>query len=139
MVFVIHQYESTIVIHVSLPPPPTLSLQVVTEHWIWVPCVIYQTHTDYLFYIWQHICLSAILSNHLTFSFSHRVQRSVLYICVSFATLHVGSLMPSFQISYTCINLQYLSLFLTCFTLIVSRFICLIKTDQNVFLFIAFE
>ena len=28
--------------------------------------------------------------------FSHRVQKSVLYICVSFSVLHIGLLLPSF-------------------------------------------
>ena len=28
-------------------------------------------------------------------SLSHRVQKTVLYICVSFAVLHIGSLLPS--------------------------------------------
>jgi len=32
-------------------------------------------------------CFNAILSNHHTLTFSHRVQQSVLYICVSFAVL----------------------------------------------------
>ena len=31
-----------------------------------------------------------MLSNHLTLTFSHRDQRSVLYICVSLAAQHVG-------------------------------------------------
>ena len=30
---------------------PTPSLQVVTKHWLWVPCIILQTPTGYLFYI----------------------------------------------------------------------------------------
>ena len=37
-----------------------------------------------------------VLSNHPTLTFSHRVQKSVLYICVSIAVLHIGSLLPSF-------------------------------------------
>ena len=32
-----------------------------------------------------------ILSNHPTLNFSHRVQNSVLYTCVSFAVSHIGS------------------------------------------------
>ena len=32
-----------------------------------------------------YICFNAILSNHPILSFSHRVQKTVLYICVSFA------------------------------------------------------
>ena len=39
---------------------------------------------------------NAILSNHPTLAFSHRVQKSVLYICVSFAVLYIGSSLPSF-------------------------------------------
>ena len=38
---------------------------------------------------------SAVLSNHPTLTFSHRVQKSVLYIC-SFAVLHTGSSLLSF-------------------------------------------
>ena len=34
---------------------------------------------------------NAILSYRPTFTFSHIVQKSVLYICVSFAVLHIGS------------------------------------------------
>ena len=58
MVFAMYQYESTIGIHVSPPPelPPTFlsnpSLQVVTDHWLWVPCFMHQTGTDCLLYIW---------------------------------------------------------------------------------------
>ena len=29
-------------------------------------------------------------------AFSHRVQKSVLYICVSFSILHIGLSLPSF-------------------------------------------
>ena len=39
---------------------------------------------------------NAILSDHPTLAFSHRVQKSILYTCVSFAILHTGSLLPSF-------------------------------------------
>ena len=44
----------------------------------------------------SHTCLNAILSNHPTLTFSHRVQKSILYICVSFAISHIGSSLPSF-------------------------------------------
>ena len=39
---------------------------------------------------------NAILSNHPTLAFSHRVQKSVVYICVSSAVSHIGSSLPSF-------------------------------------------
>ena len=35
--------------------------------------------------MWYYACFSAILPNHSTLSLSHRVQKTVLYICVSFA------------------------------------------------------
>ena len=40
--------------------------------------------------------IHAILSKHPTLAFSHRVQKSVLYICVSFSVLHIGLSLPSF-------------------------------------------
>ena len=45
---------------------------------------------------WQYTCFSAIFSNHPTLAFIHRVQKSVLYICVSFAVSHLESSLPSF-------------------------------------------
>ena len=44
----------------------------------------------------DNTCFNAILSNHPTLAFSHRVQNSVLYLCISFALSHKGSLLPSF-------------------------------------------
>ena len=40
--------------------------------------------------------IQAILSKHPTITFSHRVQKSVLYICVYFSVLHIGLSLPSF-------------------------------------------
>ena len=42
------------------------------------------------------LCFNAILPNHPTLSLSHRVQKTVLYICVSFAVSHTGLSLPSF-------------------------------------------
>ena len=39
---------------------------------------------------------NAILPNHPTLSLSHRVQKTVLYISVSFAVSYTGLLLPSF-------------------------------------------
>ena len=86
------------------PPPTSLpipSLRVVPVHQLWVPCFMHWTWTGYLFHIWKYTCFNAILSNHPTLTFSYRVQKSVLYVCVSFAVLHIGSLLPSFKIPYT--------------------------------------
>ena len=41
-----------------------------------------------LCYIWHCICFNATLSNHLTFSLSNYVQKSVLYVCISIAVLY---------------------------------------------------
>ena len=42
------------------------------------------------------ILVSAVLSEHPTLAFSPRVQKSVLYICVSFPVLRIGLSLPSF-------------------------------------------
>ena len=44
--------------------------------------------------IYMFQSFSVILSNHPTLAFSHRIQKSVLYI--SFAVLHIRSSLPSF-------------------------------------------
>ena len=48
------------------------------------------------FHIWYYTCFNAILPNHPTLSLSHRVQKTVLYISVSFAVSYTGLLLPSF-------------------------------------------
>ena len=53
------------------------------------------------------------LSNHPTLAFSHRVQKSALYICVCFVVSHIGSLLPSFFSSV----LQFSSVTQSCPTL----------------------
>ena len=50
---------------------------------------------------WAVICFTldnihAGISKHPTLAFSHRVHKSVLYICVSFSVLHIGLSLPSF-------------------------------------------
>ena len=65
-----------------LNPLPTPFLWVVPEHQLWVPCSSILHMAIYMF--------NAILSNHPTLTFSHRVQKSVLYNCVSFAALYKG-------------------------------------------------
>ena len=134
-------HTSTWISHRHTCDPPTScstpSFQVVTEHQLWVPCIIRQTPTGYLFYIQYCICFSATLSNHPTLYFSHCVQKSVLYVCVSFTALPIGSLVLSFYIPYICVNIWYLSFSLwpTSLCIICSRFIHLIRPDSNTFLF----
>ena len=100
--FAIHQHESATGIHVlpilnpspsSLPIP---SLWVVSVHQPQASSTMHRTWTGDSFHIWYYTCFNAILPNHPTLTLSHRVQKTVLYICVSFAVLHTGSSLPSF-------------------------------------------
>jgi len=59
------------------------------------PSILYRTWAGDSFLIY-YTCFSAIPQNHPTLSLSHRVQKSVLYILVSFAVLHTGLSLPSF-------------------------------------------
>ena len=67
-----------------------------------------------------------------------RVQKSILFICVSFAASHIGSSLRSFWIPYICINILYwcFSFWLTSLYIIGSSFIHLLRTDSNVFFLI---
>ena len=100
--FAIYQNESTTGIHVFpiLNPPPTClpipSLWVVPVHQPQESCILHRTWTGNSFHIWYYTCFNAILPNHPTLSLSHRVQKTVLYISVSFAVSYTGLLLPSF-------------------------------------------
>ena len=59
-------------------------------------CIIHRTWTDNSFHLQYYTCFNAILPNHHTLALSHRVQRTVLYICVAFAFSHTGLSLPSF-------------------------------------------
>ena len=89
--FAIYQNESATGIHVFpiLNPPPTClpipSLWVVPVHQPQESCILHRTWTGGSFLIWYYTCFNAILPNHPTLSLSHRVQKTVLYISVSFA------------------------------------------------------
>ena len=78
----------------SLPIP---SLWVIPVHQPQGSCILHQTWTGDSFLIWYYTCFNAILPNHPP-SLSHRVQKTVLYICVSFAVSHTGLLLPSFYL-----------------------------------------
>ena len=86
--FAIYQHESATGIHVfpilnspsSLPIP---SLWVIPVHQPQASSIMCRTWTGDLFHIWYYTCFNAILPNHPTLSLSHRVQKTVLCICVS--------------------------------------------------------
>ena len=101
--FAIHLLESSsMAIHVFLilnPPPTSLpipSLRVIPVHQPWAPCLMHRTWTGDSFHIWKFTCFSAILPYHPTLTLSHRVQKTVQYICVSFAVSHTRLSLPSF-------------------------------------------
>ena len=100
--FAIYQNESATGIHVLpiLNPPPSFlpipSLWVVAVHQPQASSIVHRTWTGNSFHIWYYTCFNAILQNHPTLSLSHRVQKTVLYISVSFAVSYTGLLLPSF-------------------------------------------
>ena len=100
--FAIHQHESATGVHVLPilnPPPislPVPSLWVIPVHQPQASCILHRTWTGDSFLFWYYTCFNAILPNHPTLALSHRVQKTVLYICVSFAVSHTGLSLPSF-------------------------------------------
>ena len=100
--FAIHQHESATGIHMFpiLNPPPTSlpipSLCVVPVHQPQASSIVHRTWTGDSFLISYYTCFNAILPNLPTLALSHRVQKTVLYICVSFVVSHTGLLYPLF-------------------------------------------
>ena len=101
--FAIHQHASATGVHVFpiLNPPPTSlpipSLWVISVHQPQASCILHWTWTGDSFLIWYYTCFNAILPNHPPRPhLSHRVQKTVLYICVSFAVSLIGLSLPSF-------------------------------------------
>ena len=100
--FAIHQHESATDTHVfpMLNPPPSSlpvpSLWVISVHQPQASSIMHRTWTGDSFHIWYYTCFNAILPYHPTLSLSHRVQNTILYICVSFAVSHTGLSLPSF-------------------------------------------
>jgi len=100
--FAIYRNESATGIHVFPilnPPPSSLpipSLWVVPVHEPQVSSIVHRTWTGDSFHIWYYTYFNAILPNHPTLSLSHRVQKTVLYISVSFAVSYTGLLLPPF-------------------------------------------
>ena len=99
--FAIYQHESATGIHVFPilnPPPSSLpvpSLWVVPVHQPQASSIVHRTWTGVSFHIY-YTYFNAILPNHPILSLSHRVQKTVLYISVSFAVSYTGLLLPSF-------------------------------------------
>ena len=100
--FAMYQHESATGIHVFPilnPPPSSLpvpSLWVIPVHQPQASSIVHWTWTGDSFHVWYYTCFNTILPNHPTLSLSHRVQKTVLYISVSFAVSYTGLLLPSF-------------------------------------------
>ena len=100
--FAIYQNESATGIHVfpilNSPPSslPIPSLWVVPVHQPQASSMVHRTWTGESFHIWYYTYFNAILPNHPTLSLSHRVQKTVLHISVSFAVSYTGLLLLSF-------------------------------------------
>ena len=143
--FAIHWHESTTDVHefpiLNSPPTslPISSLWVIPVHQPQASCILHRTKTGYSFLTWYYTCFNAILPNHPTLALSHRVQKTVLYICVSFAVSHTGLSLPSFWIPYICVSILYwcFSFWITSLCIIGSSFIHLIRTDSNVLFLMA--
>ena len=88
MDFALHQYESATAIQMY-PPSwtplptslPTVSLQIVTEHQFWVPCIINQTFTGYLF-IYDNVYVS-MLSSQIIPPSTFTESKSLFFMSVS--------------------------------------------------------
>ena len=100
--FAIYQNESATGIHVFPilnPPPSSLPipfLWVVLVHQPQASSIVHRIWTGNSFHTWYYTCFNAILPNHPTLSLSHWVQKTVLYISVSFALSYIRLLLPSF-------------------------------------------
>ena len=101
--------------HVPHPEPSSLpipSLWVVPVHQPQASGIVHQTWTGDSFHIWYYACFNAILPNHPTLSLSHRVHKTVLYICVSFAISHTGLSLP-FSKFHIYVLVYYIGVFLS--------------------------
>ena len=79
----------------SLLPPHTIPLGR-PLHQPQASSIVHQTWTGNTFHIWYYTCFNAILLNNPTLFLSNRVQKTVLYICVSLAVSLTGLLLPFF-------------------------------------------
>ena len=99
--FAIHQHESATGLHMfpMLNPSPTSlpipSLWVIPVHQSRASCIMHRTWTGNLFHMRYYTCFNAISPNLPTLALSHRVQKTVLYICVSFAVSYTGIFLNS--------------------------------------------
>ena len=98
-----------------------------------------QIPTGDLFYVRKCICFGAVFSHHPTLPFPCSVQKSVLFVCISFCCSVNRVISTISLIPYICVIIWYLpfSFWFTSLCIIGFRFIHLIRADLNAFLSIA--
>ena len=101
VVFAIHWHESAMGVHVFPNPNPTPTTLPIPSLWV-VPVHRFECPVSciklglFIYFTYSNIHVSMLFSQIITPLHSPRVQRSVLYICVSFAVWHIGSSLLSF-------------------------------------------
>ena len=110
--FAIHWHESATGVHVSpisksLPAPFPSHPSGVSQCTGFACSVSCIELGLVIYFVYGSIPVSMLFSQIIWPSPSPRVRKSLLYICVSFAFLHIGSSLPSFYIPYICINILY--------------------------------
>ena len=101
-----------------LPHPFPLGhpFPLVPVHQPLAPFIMLCTWTGESFHIWCYTCFNAILPNHLTLTLSHRVQKTVLYICL-FCCLAYRVIISIFLNSVYMHSVQFSSVSQSCPTL----------------------
>ena len=97
--FVIHWHESAMELHVfpiPIPPPTSLSTRFLWVFPVHQARALVSCVPPGLVICFTIDNIHAVLLKHPTLAFSHRVQKSVLYICVSFSVLRIGLSLSSF-------------------------------------------
>ena len=104
-------------------------------------CLMHPTWADDMFHPRLLYSFNAVLAKHSTLAFSHRVQKSVLYICVFFFFCFAYRVIVTIFLNsiYICVSILYwsLSFWLTSLCIMGSSFIHLIRTDSNAFFLMA--
>ena len=103
-----HEYTCVPILNPHPTSLPIPFLWVISVHQPWASCIMHWTWTGDSFHIWYYTCFNAILPNHPILALSRSVQKTVLYICVSFAVSHTGLSSPSFYIPYICVSFSIL-------------------------------
>ena len=152
LIAAVQQCRSTVIIHIassSHPLCPSCLCKSSQNARLGSLCYTASSHQLSVLYLIMYICWSYFL--HLsTLSFSHCVQKSILYISVSIPSLQINSSVPFFYIPYIyththththtyihtyrlIYNVCFSFFWLTSLCVTGSRFIYLTRIDSNLF------